>query len=122
MLSMYRKSLCERDARMLLSLAHTLLQRRSLLRWRSFAVAYPFQDFGNLDISRPVYSRPSSELSLSFVFTGQGAQWLGMGRELFVYDVFRQSIQDAISYLMGVGCFLHLAGKWCCDPAHLRAC
>jgi len=33
-----------------------------------------------------------------FVFTGQGAQWWGMGRELFRHDaVFRSAFQDCDS-------------------------
>ncbi|KAF2690330.1 putative polyketide synthase [Lentithecium fluviatile CBS 122367] len=94
------------------SLAHTLLERRSLHSWRSFAVTNPMDPLDSLEISRPVASQPPSELSLAFVFTGQGAQWRGMGRELFVYEIFRKSILDAICYLMGLGCYWHFVGAF----------
>jgi hypothetical protein len=51
-------------------LAHTLLQRRSLLQWRSFAIAQPSDPLESLAVSRPIQARAVSELSLAFVFTG----------------------------------------------------
>lgn len=49
--------------------------------------------------------------SLGFIFTGQGAQWAGMGRDLRVFDVFEQSLRDAEKYLFQLGCHWQLRGK-----------
>lgn len=92
-------------------LAHTLLQRRSLLSWRCFAVVDPIRGMQDLDISKPTQARPNCDLSIAFVFTGQGAQWCGMGRELFGYEIFRKSVLDGIAYLMDIGCYRHLVGE-----------
>ncbi|KAL5342123.1 acyl transferase/acyl hydrolase/lysophospholipase [Aspergillus crustosus] len=41
---------------------------------------------------------------IGFVFTGQGAQWAGMGKELLeAYPVFRQSMQRANYYMSRLG-------------------
>ncbi|KAI9367658.1 acyl transferase/acyl hydrolase/lysophospholipase [Aspergillus egyptiacus] len=41
---------------------------------------------------------------IGFVFTGQGAQWAGMGRELLeAYPVFRQSIERISAYMRQIG-------------------
>lgn len=42
--------------------------------------------------------------AVGFVFTGQGAQWRGMGKELLeIYPVFRQSIQRIDCHLAQMG-------------------
>lgn len=48
--------------------------------------------------------RSRSAPVISFVFTGQGAQWSGMGRELLGYPVFRTSLEQATKYLQTLGC------------------
>ncbi|KAF2643547.1 putative polyketide synthase [Massarina eburnea CBS 473.64] len=101
-----------KDIDLRLSLAHTLLQRRTLHSWRSFAVANAHDSLSSIDVSKPVISQSTSELSLAFVFAGQGSQWCGMGRELFVYEPFKRSVIDAIVFLMGLGCYSHLAGAF----------
>jgi acyl transferase domain-containing protein len=79
----------------------------------------------NLDTLRPIFSTLSFPCPFRFFFNsimknctdfvppvlGQGAQWLGMGQELFAHEVFRKSVADAIFYLMSLGCYWHLAGK-----------
>ncbi|RCI10836.1 hypothetical protein L249_5248 [Ophiocordyceps polyrhachis-furcata BCC 54312] len=42
--------------------------------------------------------------AVCFVFTGSGAQWFSMGRELLAYDVFRTSLETSGRLLEGMGC------------------
>lgn len=42
-------------------------------------------------------------LAAAFIFTGQGAQWFAMGRELLAHDVFRARIAEADQYLASLG-------------------
>lgn len=61
------------------------------------------------DCSKAVKSIKSP--SIGFVFTGQGAQWFAMGRELMIYDVFRINIEGADKYLRDLGSSWSLIGK-----------
>ncbi|KAI0138627.1 putative polyketide synthase [Hypoxylon sp. NC0597] len=85
-------------------LAYTLSQRRSLHSWRAFAIAdSALHLIDQLMITKtPILSTPNPKAA--FVFTGQGAQWVGMGKELFSYPVFRDSILEADRFLETIGC------------------
>ncbi|KAL2793731.1 polyketide synthase [Aspergillus keveii] len=87
------------------SLAYTLAARRSHLMWRTFAVANRSEGLqGIADIFHTAV-RSKTPTNLAYVFTGQGAQWPAMGRELIDrYEVFRHSLADAGSYLKELGC------------------
>jgi acyl transferase domain-containing protein len=56
------------------SFTYTLQQRRSLFSWRSFTVVNLFDILEKFNISKPIRSQSTSDLSLAFIFTGQGAQ------------------------------------------------
>ncbi|KAL8336217.1 hypothetical protein RB601_000166 [Gaeumannomyces tritici] len=112
-LSTYAKHLeaeaCPKDDAYLSSLAYTLSQRRSRLAWR---VAVTADSHASLVValkdsstkSRAVRTNAASKPALGFIFTGQGAQWFAMGRELLPYAVFRDSVAAADAYLRTVGC------------------
>lgn len=94
------------------NLSYTLSNKRSSHPWKSFVLAYSIEELesGLLSkMSKPV--RSSTGPALSFVFTGQGAQWCGMGRELFVYEVFRRSLFRSQDVLRGLDCRWNLIGK-----------
>lgn len=94
-----------RDNISLQDLAHTLSNRRSLMAWRSTCVAYSVHDLlssmGNLRATRAPLSTPPPVV---FLFTGQGAQWFAMGRELLQMDgAFRDSIIKSEDVLNSLG-------------------
>ena len=86
------------------NLAYTLEARRSSLPWKSFAVAKSFNHLREFEVitSKPMQS--NSNPRLGFIFTGQGAQWYAMGRELLAYPAFRNSLLRAEEYLLQLGC------------------
>lgn len=86
------------------SLAHTLGARRSRFAWRAAVTASNSSELLQAleePTRKPIYSRV--EPRIGFVFNGQGAQWFGMGRELFSYPVYRQAMEEADEVLKDYG-------------------
>ncbi|KAL8704809.1 MAG: hypothetical protein Q9201_002041 [Fulgogasparrea decipioides] len=79
-----------------IDLAYTLSARRSKFFQRAFAIAEPGSLGSALDESRMVLGKSSaSTQQLGYVFTGQGAQWAGMGAQLFAeFEVYRHRIKS----------------------------
>ncbi|KAI9648917.1 hypothetical protein NHQ30_001483 [Ciborinia camelliae] len=100
------------DENFLAKLAYTLNVRRTNFPWRTYLIVNSMDDLCLLEsrLSTPVLIKPSSP-RLGFVFTGQGAQWFGMGRELLRYPVFHQSLLDSAEFLRGMGCEWNLLYK-----------
>ncbi|GME49746.1 ketoacyl-synt-domain-containing protein [Neofusicoccum parvum] len=87
------------------SLAYTLGQRRSVFPW---VAAQPVKGVADLlrliDSGRMKPKRTNGSPRLGFVFTGQGAQWWAMGRELIeAYPVFKATLLEAEGYLREFG-------------------
>lgn len=79
-------------------IAYTLANHREHLAQRSFAVARMHAPLR----PSPIFKAGNQPPKLVMVFTGQGAQWPLMGRELFHdpdYPVFKQSIRRLDKYL-----------------------
>ncbi|KAI4255610.1 MAG: hypothetical protein LQ352_002498 [Teloschistes flavicans] len=87
-------------------LAYTLALRRTHLEHRTFAIASsPSELTEKLSKVLPAATRSQRHGdNLVMVFTGQGAQWPAMGRELFENPIFRQSIDISQSHLKSLGC------------------
>ncbi|EEA25741.1 polyketide synthase, putative [Talaromyces marneffei ATCC 18224] len=85
--------------------AYTLDSRRSSFLWKSYAVVSSSSDLKRITQSVSE-GRPSKSLAprLAFVFTGQGAQWHGMARELLVYPEFLNVVMEAESLYQTLGC------------------
>ncbi|KAK7927539.1 polyketide synthase [Apiospora marii] len=86
-------------------LAYTLDTRRSHLSWRACAVLNDAAQLVGIEslISDPIRVGPQSP-RVGFVFTGQGAQWYGMGRELTVFPSFQAELCRAQVFLQSIGC------------------
>ena len=94
-------------------LCHTLSCRRSLLSWKMFVVCNSIHEVRDaLSVKNLRLLRSRSAPIVSFVFTGQGAQWSGMGKELLCYHVFRTSLEEATKFFKGLGCTWSLTGMF----------
>ncbi|KAK8014373.1 hypothetical protein PG990_007669 [Apiospora arundinis] len=85
-------------------LIRTLHARRSRLPWKSFSIVNSLNVVGTLEgsIVEPVRSS-GEKLPLIFIFTGQGAQWYAMVRQLFSVPVFRKRMNEADAYMKSLG-------------------
>lgn len=95
-------------------LAYTLSARRSLMSWRSSAViskdAGGSADTLKLSPLKPVRSTQKPE-GITFVFTGQGAQYAKMGLGLLAYPVFHDVLSRASDIVEQLGAEWSLWGK-----------
>lgn len=94
------------DPAYIANLAYTLGEGRSKLSWKTTCLA----DNG-FDLREKLESfkganavRSSGEPRIGFVFTGQGAQWAGMGAELLERKAFGESFRKSNEYLKECGC------------------
>lgn len=87
----------------LADLAFTLSDRRTAFQWRSTFVASSAKELTSVLTQRVKSGRAGKPPKITFVFTGQGAQWHAMGRELLAYDVFARTIREADEYMKGLG-------------------
>ncbi len=86
-------------------LSYTLLARRTHHTHRAAVIASTaselIDEFSRVTVTR---SKDPSDVQLTFVFTGQGAQWYAMGRELLAAsETFRKSIVKSTELLTSWG-------------------
>lgn len=93
-------------------LAYTLGSRRTHISWRSFFITSSGTDLQAVEknSSTPI-EKNETPPRLGFIFTGQGAQWYGMGQELMAYPVFHESVRESDIYLRSIGCEWSVCGK-----------
>lgn len=93
-------------------LSYTLANKRHNFTWRSSVVATSLTSLVEV-LDHPLKSiRSNPNPRLAFIFTGQGAQWYAMGRELLMYSVFQESLHAASDYIQELGCPWSLMGEW----------
>ena len=92
------------------NLAYALCSRRSVLPWRtSFLVHRPADFQASLQRKDLSISKILGRLQTTFIFTGQGAQWAGMGKELLgTHAAFRVSLEASNTILAGLGAVFDL--------------
>ena len=94
------------------SLVYTLSKRRSRFPWSLAVAARTSKELKQL-LEDPGLkpNRASERPRLGFVFTGQGAQWYGMGRELIeAYPIFKDSLRECDQHLKELGASWSLIG------------
>lgn len=86
------------------NLAFTLNERRSKFMWKAAVTGSSPSSVADALSSQVKPRMAVKKPSIGFVFTGQGAQWCGMGKELWsTYPVFRQSIERIDGFLSRIG-------------------
>jgi acyl transferase domain-containing protein len=85
-------------------LAYTLASRRTALDHRSFIISSSILDLSKqLQKPIPKLRRTAKNNNVFFIFTGQGAQWPTMGRDLIHYGAFNESLQASQLELNSLG-------------------
>lgn len=105
-------------------LSYTLSARRTMLDWRSSIVAEDreelIESLRRVNVSKGL-EKPSQRLQVCFTFTGQGAQWYAMGRELiFACPLFRISLLRSGSILRDLGASWSLIDELLRDESESR--
>ncbi|KAK1689375.1 beta-ketoacyl synthase domain-containing protein [Colletotrichum godetiae] len=92
------------DTPSLSNLAYTLSSRRSELQFRFSVAAASHEELISLLGQKPRITKAASNFRSVFLFTGQGAQWHAMGRELTrEHPVFRASMLQSEKILKDLG-------------------
>jgi acyl transferase domain-containing protein len=110
-LHLSNKNLGANEGAYLDDLAYTLSEKRSSFSWRASIVANSLETLSDALKEKLIATRVTNKPRLAFIFTGQGAQWFAMGRQLLSFKVFNESICMADDYFRSLGCQWSLMGK-----------
>lgn len=95
------------------NMSYTLATRRTSFAWKSFVIARSVAELadGVVNMSKAVRTKVVPQLG--YVFTGQGAQYAGMAKDLLVYPVFQDSLRKSEMHFVSLGCQWSLLGMFC---------
>ncbi|KAF7555862.1 hypothetical protein G7046_g6445 [Stylonectria norvegica] len=84
--------------------AYTLGSRRSNLEWKHVIVAKSLTELISKiqDSDEASFRRGGKHPKLCFVFSGQGAQFAQMGKDLLPFEAFRDSLEAAAAYMKNI--------------------
>ncbi|KAK5996306.1 Highly reducing polyketide synthase azaB [Cladobotryum mycophilum] len=102
--SAYYEYIKRLDRSQMNDLAYTLAIKRSQFSWRSFAVTESDKEPNHKQAMPAVPVKVTVNARVAFLFTGQGAQYLGMGRSLLDFPLFRRSVYASDEHLNKIGC------------------
>lgn len=104
----------------LANLSFTLAQHRSHMAWRSFVILRSPDELRNLSSRLSSPNKAQSPIPrLGYVFTGQGAQWYAMGRELLHYSSFKADMNRAQVFYESLGCNWSIIGELLANESHV---
>lgn len=106
------------DAVQLRQLAFTLIHRRTKFPWRSFAIVGGDSEVDTAKVREEATRSDSSKLGIAYVFTGQGAQYAGMGKQLLVYQVFADTLRAIGAIYKSFGAEWDVIGEF--DPLECK--
>ncbi len=94
-------------------LAFTLTKRRTRFPWRSFAILKQDSRSNLLDVDKicsAAVRAEDSKTGLAFIFSGQGAQYRGMGKQLLIYPAFDSMLRAMNSIFKSLGAEWDIVG------------
>jgi acyl transferase domain-containing protein len=96
------------------NVAYTLGQRRSLMQWRvAISASTSFDMIQSLNSGKLTPARETEIPRIGLVFTGQGAQWNAMGRELYdQYPVYAATMDACDKCLASYGAPFSIIGQY----------
>ena len=98
-------------------MAYTLGERRSHFPWRvAFAVPHCTDLAGLLNGIQATPRRADKPPKIAFAYTGQGAQWAEMGKQLLeTHSVFSETLKATTAHLKSLGADFDLIEELCKD-------